>query len=598
MNDEAPPPKKLSDFKPLKRLVLPDIGDLNSSGLTVIVGPNSAGKTQLLRDIKAKITGEVRDLVVSEEIEIDIPESTIFIKCLIAEGYLSSFYDDNDQEQFVSRTTMLGTGQGVPNIQSDQADEMYTKAGKPTKGKRNIEYLAWTAAFLVTPLFLERRLNSITSVGNIDYANAQPTQDLHALHMNPAAMAALSKESVRAFSKSLWTDISRGSLISLKIGSSDLLPTDKQRLSVDEMSKYRDIEDEGDGMKSYIAICISILLGRRPVYLIDEPEMCLHPPQAYSLGQFIGEHGTSIQTGTFVATHSSQVLRGVIQTAEQLQIVRLTQSASGFHATQVSSETLSEAMRKPTVRAETVLDGIFSQAVAIVEADGDRIVYQTAWDKVGAELNFDIHFATVGGLGGIADTCGLYKVLGIPVSVIADLDVVSDKDRFKKIVASLIDDNDAIKGFTDRVQVVIDLIRDMPPNISEDDTKKKLVELADTTHDWSDGTDTALRSKLNSLSNTLYRMRALKEGGLDDLPEEVSNPLGELATDLREIGLFLVPVGELEWWLKDCGIKSSKRKKWAWANEAATFIRDNDRRDDDVWDFIAGLGAYLTGKVM
>jgi len=61
-------------------------------------------------------------------------------------------------------------------------------------------------------------------------------------------------------------------------------------------------------------------------------------------------------------------------------------------------------MKKPTVRAETVLDGIFSQAVAIIEGDGDRIIYHAAWERVGGERNFDIHFAAVGGTGGIADT--------------------------------------------------------------------------------------------------------------------------------------------------------------------------------------------------
>ncbi len=138
------------------------------------------------------------------------------------------------------------------------------------------------------------------------------------------------------------------------------------RHSVEKMSKYRTIEDEGDGMKSYVATCVSILLGRRPVSVIDEPEMCLHPPQAYNLGQFIGEHATSSQTATFVATHSSQVLRGVIETADQLKIVRLSRTEDGFHARQVDSDALADAMKKPTVRAETVIDGIFSQSVTII----------------------------------------------------------------------------------------------------------------------------------------------------------------------------------------------------------------------------------------
>jgi len=597
MNDGAPAnPKKLSDFKPLKRIVLPDLGELDTSGLTVFVGPNSSGKTQLLRDIRGRTTGQVRELVVAEEIEVESPEFDSFVKCLKAEGHIFSVYDDNEREQYVPRTVFAGTGQASQNVQSTDASQWHEVSKTWTGKRRNDQYFGWAATYLVTALFLENRLSAVNSIGVIEFEKAAPQHDLQALHVDDDARITLADEAIRAFSKAIWSDISQGKLC-LRVGQDGVLPNAEDRLSAKKMSQYRTIMDEGDGMKSYIATCISLLLGRRPVCLLDEPELCLHPPQAYSLGQFIGNRGTSEQTATFVATHSSHVLRGVIQTADKLKIVRLTNSPSGFHAKQVDSGVLDEAMKKPTVRAETVLDGIFSQAVAIVEADGDRVVYQAAWDKVGAELNLDIHFATVGGVGGIADTSDLYKVLGIPVSVIADLDLVSDKDKFRKIVTSLIDDNDAIRGFTDRVQVVIHSIRDLPPNISEDDTKDKLTELAEADHDWSNGTDTTLRSELNLLSTTLYRMRALKEGGLSDLPEEVSQPLGELVADLREIGLFLVPVGELECWLQDCGIKASKRKKWAWANEAATYLRDNEAREDDVWGFVAGVGEHLSDQV-
>lgn len=594
MNDEAPPPpKKLSDFKPLKRLALPDLGELDVSGLTIFVGPNSSGKTQLLRDIRFRTTGEIRELVVATELDVESPDFDEFIACLKAEGHIFSTYDDNEREQYVSRTVFAGTGQASQNVQSTDASQWHQNSKKWTGKRRKDQYFGWAATYLVTALFLDNRLTAVNSVDVIEFEKAPPQ---HALHVDDDARQTLAHEAIRAFSKAVWSDISQGQLC-FRIGQDGVLPSAEDRLSAKKMSSYRTIMEEGDGMKSYIATCISVLLGRRPVCLIDEPQLCLHPPQAYNLGQFIGKRGTSKQTATFVATHSSHVLRGVIQTADKLKIVRLTNSPSGFRAKQVDSDVLAKAMKKPTVLAETVLDGIFSQAVAIVEADGDRIVYQAAWDEVGSELNFDIHFATVGGLGGIADTCDLYQVLGIPVSVIADLDVVSDKANFKRIVSSLIADNDVIKGFTDRVQVVIDLIRHMPPNISEGDTRNKLDELRGSEFDWSKATDTTLRSELNSLSSKLYRMRALKEGGLDDLPEEVAIPLGDLVADLRQIGLFLVPVGELEWWLKDCGIQASRKKKWAWANEAATFIRDNDAQDDDVWSFVANVGAYLTDQV-
>ena len=127
------------------------------------------------------------------------------------------------------------------------------------------------------------------------------------------------------------------------------------------MWKYRTIENEGDGLKSYVATCIAILLGRLPVCLIDEPELCLHPPQAYSLGRFIGRYASSIETATFVATHSSHILRGVIQATRQLQIIRLTKRKGSFTAHLVPADVLADALSRPALRAETILDGIFAQ---------------------------------------------------------------------------------------------------------------------------------------------------------------------------------------------------------------------------------------------
>jgi hypothetical protein len=364
------------------------------------------------------------------------------------------------------------------------------------------------------------------------------------------------------------------------------------------MSKYRTIESEGDGMKSYAATCISILLGRRPVSVIDEPEMCLHPPQAYNLGQFIGEHGTSTHTATFVATHSSAVLRGIIQTADTLRIVRLAKMDNAFFARQVDSDVLSEAIRKPTVRAETVLDGIFSQAVIVIEGDGDRIVYQAAWESVGGELNFDIHFASVGGTGGIADTCDLYRILGIPVGVIADLDVILDKDKLTRILRSLGVSKDRTANLMEKTAEVAAAILELPPNISVQVVIEKLQTLGAQDYDWSKADDNSLRVELNQLSNSLNRMRKLKRGGVKVVPNEIVALLNTLIEKFEALGIFLVPYGDLEEWLADCGLKSSKtQNKWAWANEAATYIRGSEPRDDDVWGFMRRLGSFLRDNV-
>ncbi|MEW8288416.1 MAG: AAA family ATPase, partial [Candidatus Thiodiazotropha endolucinida] len=397
--------EKLTDFRPIEKLTLPKLGDLTCSGLTVVVGPNSSGKSQLLRDIKERISGEPRELVVAEQLELASLDHKTFLKCLKVEGYISSIWDNNDQEQYIPMTTAIGTGQGAQNVGTQQLEQWQNRSANAIRRKRRDEYFGWFSRFLVTGLFLENRLTSMSAANTIDFETQPPSHDLHALHLNDPARKALTEEIQRAFSKAIWSDISRGNQLCLRIGEEGKIPTADDRLSVKEMAKYRTLASEGDGMKSYVATVISLLLGRRPVSVIDEPEMCLHPPQAYNLGQFIGSSGTSEQTATFVATHSSHILRGVLQTASKLQIVRMTRNPSGFSAKHVDSNLLSEAMRKPTVRAETVLDGIFAQAVTIIEADGDRVVYQAAWEVVGQRRNFDIHFTAAGGTGGIADTC-------------------------------------------------------------------------------------------------------------------------------------------------------------------------------------------------
>jgi len=491
-------------------------------------------------------------------------------------------------------TTAIGTGQGAQNVGSHQLEQWQSQAENATKRNRKNEYFGWFSRFLVTGLFLENRLTSMSAANTIDFETQPPTHDLHALHLNDGARIALTEEIQRAFSKAIWSDISKGNQVCLRIGEGGAIPSADDRLSVREMAKYRTLASEGDGMKSYVATAISLLLGRRPVSVIDEPEMCLHPPQAYNLGQFIGKSGTSEQTATFVATHSSQILRGVLQTADKLQIVRMTRSASGFMAKRVDSLLLAEAMRKPTVRAETVLDGIFAQAVTIIEADGDRIVYQAAWEAVGQSRNFDIHFAAAGGTGGIADTSQLYRMLGIPVAVIADLDLITDIEKTLLILKSLCDDANRVEAVVQEARAISEILQKLPPTITVDDVRAHLREIIEKDLNWSEGHDRELRSSLSQINAELNGMRGLKKGGINALPAQFSQQISRHLDELKSFGLFLVPVGELEYWLDGVAIAASKKKKWAWANEASDYITINPAQDGDIWDFMRNIGDYLS----
>jgi hypothetical protein len=587
--------RQLTDFKPLRRVVLPGLGDLQCSGLVVLVGPNSSGKSQLLQDIYRRLAGEPRRLVVASEVEIEKPPFEPFMKCLEAEGYFTSLVDDVGTKQLRPRTMYLGMGQPVNQIQPHQAEQWYSSFSPETLHsiRQQNEFLNYFGRLLVTALFLDRRLTSLGSTGIIDFATQPPQHDLHALYLDDEAKARLVEEMLSSFGRVVWPDMSRGNTMSLKVSDEGALPTAEDRLSYRKMADYRSIETEGDGMKSYVATCVSLLLGRRPVCLLDEPEMCLHPPQAYNLGRFIGRFGSSPETATFVATHSSYLLRGIIQTASQVQIVRLTRRGGLFSAYLVPASELTEALTRPTLKAEAVLDGIFAQAVIVVEADGDRVVYQAAWETMLEDFRTDIHFSTVGGTGGIADTCRLYRTLQIPVAVVADLDMIVDRNKMARVLQALIDDASVCEKLARECNEIADEIRGVLPEISAVDVAMELAALGGASMDWSKGDDIEIKRRLTRLATSIDRMRRLKKGGVDAFSGVLGDRLTGMLKELGHFGLFLVPVGELEEWLTNHGVSESKSHKRAWANSAAQRIHQLGKHGGDVWDFIATVGRYL-----
>lgn len=570
------------------------MGELDPSGLIVVVGPNSSGKSQLLHDIYKRLSGEPRKLVVATELLIRKPDLKPFLSCLEKEGYITNITDAAGNSHIRPQTTFIGSGQAVAQIPSDQPSEWYGGFSpvNDTSFLRKSDFLSYFGRLLVTALFLERRLTSVGKVGAFDFENQAPQHDLHSLYIDEEAKDNLLKEVISTFGKALWVDASKANVICLRVSDQGRLPTAEERLKPKKMIDYRTIETEGDGLKCYVATCIALLLGQRPICIIDEPEMCLHPPQAYNLGRFIGRFGGSEENCTLVATHSSQILRGVIQTAPKIQIIRLTHNGGIFQGHRVDPERLTTALKKPTVRAETVLDGIFAQGVVIVEADTDRTVYQAAWETLHEKIGLDIHFTPVGGTGGIADTLRLYRTLKVSVAIIADLDLLFDQPKLKSILEILLGVEHSSPLITEANEIALAL-QGIPPAIDSETVKQKIKEIAEAPTDWKKRDDVNLQKLLGSLSKDLDRMGSLKRKGVEAFPDPIKTRVTNLINTFEASGLFLVPVMNLEGWLGQESITASRNNKWAWANEAAGVIRSKGPQNNDVWGFMLRVGKFL-----
>jgi hypothetical protein len=342
---------------------------------------------------------------------------------------------------------------------------------------------------------------------------------------------------------------------------------------------------------------MNLLIGTRPVSLIDEPELCLHPPQAYEIGKFIGKNAVHDSHVTFVATHSSHVLRGILETAKSPQILRLTHDDLQFAAHFVPKEELELVLKHPKARAEAIFDGAYSQAVCLVEADGDRVVYQAALDDVGQTYKrSQVHFVPVSGTGGFVAPSRFFHKLRIPFAVIADLEFVLDEGKVAPVLDLLYVDAENRKEILGMIPGLLRELEKIEPSIKEQEVTKTLDDLSERTLNWENRDDIAIKRVLTGLAEKLKRRRRLKDGGVDaysQLPA-VFEPLTKIVAKCHSVGLFLVPVGELECWVRHLMTDVTESGKPERAMIAAAKIRDCTEKKGDIWAFMEKVLEFLT----
>lgn len=596
--------KQLEDFNPLKRVTLPGGKEIDTKGLVLIVGPNSSGKTQFLRDIHASLLGQPRRLVVAHEVNVNKPALIDeLVECLENEGYIRRHLNDKGVEMLKIRTVPLGGSS--PGLQAEiELGNVKSWHGRFEEGQTNPQSQSFNALFgsmLCSAMFLANRLTSTNQTSNYDYENTPPTNDLQALYFDSKAKDELTQAIRDTFGKGIWVDPTRGNILCFRLTDTPDLPLPEDQLRPDRVTLYRVIDEEGDGLRSFVAICMALALSRRPVCLIDEPETCLHPPQAYALGRIIGRQAAKHTSTTLVATHSSHVLRGVIQQTRDVQIVRLTRVAGQFRAHLVDSGLLRKATEKPMVRSEAIFDGLFADGVVLVESDGDRAVYQAVWESMAHAIQLDLLFVPVNGKGAMADIAGFFQTLQIPVAIIPDLDLVRDDGVIPKLLTAISADENNVRSIREECRVVAEAIRLVPPTITPSEVETEMELIQALPKEWHDNDDESLMRQLRGLANRLDRMRRLKPGGIAAFEKEhpsIAAQLEILRQKFWSSGVFIVPVGELESWLSEDFMKDgpSKERKQEWADEAASRIRQRPNDAGPIVEFVRQVAAYLAER--
>ena len=342
----------------------------------------------------------------------------------------------------------------------------------------------------------------------------------------------------------------------MRVGNNvDSIPNDS-RIAYNIANTIPKIDNQGDGYRSFAGIILGLLLCKDKIILLDEPEAFLHPAQAYFLGKWIGEHSDQFGSQLLICSHSSNFLSGLLTGTRNIEIFRLQRDGDQTTYNNLSPEVANKLVSNPILSSQRVIEGIFHKGVVVCEADADRAVYQSV-AAVCHNSNREILFIHAHNKQSLAIVSDVLKKTGTPVAVIADIDILrADKDLdnvYKVLSGHAL--NEDIRSKREQLDIFID---ELPEGEVLSRIKEEVEEFCRQLEAGSHTLDGA-RSALSRIKNDSSKWALLKKNGIDFLSNPIHYDTVYLIDELSKLGLFVVPVGELEGWME---LGTHRKNKW------------------------------------
>ena len=239
--------------------------ELDFDSVLLVIGPNGSGKSTALRDIHHFAQGG------------SPPRQVITAATIRREG------DADDFARWL---------QDRYPIRKGSSRHHFTRGG--TLGVDRVgstwdsgDLMVDAHPFLVHLLDTANRLTVANFTNAINVWENAPQQYIHVLQAQEALMSQVSNEVSGAFGEDLVIDPTGLQTVGFRLGKEPKRTRDKDRLSAEYAEQIRllpKLDDQGDGVRSFVGALLAALCGAHPVLLLDEPEAFLHPPQARRLG--------------------------------------------------------------------------------------------------------------------------------------------------------------------------------------------------------------------------------------------------------------------------------------------------------------------------
>ncbi len=553
--------------------------ELTPDSAVLIVGPNNAGKSLALREIVAHLqpphlVGVPMKVVLDIEIELS--------------GTATDLRDWLDAHAFRVQRELLHfqrPGANTPwSVLKQEWEDAMSVANSDSGDRIRLPGLA---PFVIFHAAAEQRLGLLGESAVYNPLTDGPGDPLQVLFARPELEAELSEDSQEAFDVGVVLARIWGAPLRLHMGSLEIEPaTPPSRAYIDAIEQLPLASEQGDGIRSFLGLILALRAAGYPVVMVDEPEAFLHPPQARLLGRKL----VSIEGGdtqAFIATHNSDVLRGALDATDaNVQVIRVVRNGDVNTTAVLSPERLREIWSDPLLRYSNVLEGLFHKGVVISEGDADSRFYSAVLDAIrdakGAPPH-DLLFTQSGGKERLPTILEALTSLSVPAAVVVDFDGLRDEALLRRLTdlqggnwSDLAQDWRAVYQAIEQLgsaPVMTDVKRTID-DVFQGASNPKL--------------DRATASKVRDAVQLSDSWRLAKRSGLGLLPQGSVSEAGQRLLDtLAALGIFVVPVGELERWVPDI---SEHGPRWV---GAVLQGRRYEEPDAPAWEFMRAVSAYF-----
>ena len=506
----------------------------NKDDIILLVGANNSGKSRTLKDIRDKILNNNKPLVLVDDIEFT--ENNFSAESLIS--YIKENLKKNNTGDFVFTSDDF-CGYTYNSYYFNQMRD-----GSFFDGK-DLYKLFYT--FLST----ENRLNITKPIQLMNFQDSQAISVINKLRTDQEMITKLNFFLNNSIKKAIEIDdrnIDPQSQISYIIGDFEKIEkmvNCKRRDFYNQKDEYEALSDQGDGIRSTVAILASLIVNSNQLYLIDEPETFLHPPQARQLGRDIGELSRGKQS--FIATHNIDFIRGILESdSKRVKIIKIDRIGNDNVFNCLKNESVEEIAKDKNLKYSNLLNGLFYERVILCEDESDCKFYSAILETINTAVYQSTLFCAVGGKGQFKRIIPLLKELHITWYIIADIDLINNSKAVEGILNSIKSDN--YKEVKDSHKDFLNLFKE-----SVDSQIKKQVDIQRSINDifkevkkdkyMSDETSNRIKELLKNTNS----FHLLKTSGVHAITSsECYKNYVTVNKYLRKNHIFLLECGEIE----------------------------------------------------